>query len=65
MAQSEKAGETLGKLFKQMGNVAVQKNQQMMQDNQIPGFNDINYEDELGEWSIASSLTFTSNGFFN
>ena len=40
MEGSAKAGEVLGKLFKQMGNVAVEKNQEIMKENNIPSFAD-------------------------
>ncbi|POW22051.1 hypothetical protein PSHT_01658 [Puccinia striiformis] len=55
----------LGKMFKHMGRLPFQNNQEIMKTNSIPDFTNLMFTDSKTKATGSPHLTFTTNGFYN
>jgi hypothetical protein len=65
MKKSKRASSILGRLFRQLANVAFADNQEVMNRNSIPSIGQLDFGIPLGEDDCAPNLTFTLDDFFN
>ncbi|KAA1091900.1 hypothetical protein PGT21_012956 [Puccinia graminis f. sp. tritici] len=65
VSRSRKVADVLGGIFKSLGGVAFEANQDIMRENGIPSFGSCEFGQSLGTYDCAPHITFTSDGFFN
>ncbi|KAA1123703.1 hypothetical protein PGTUg99_003934 [Puccinia graminis f. sp. tritici] len=65
MRSSPRPSKILGKMFKNLANVAFEQNRDLMKANSIPAFASLHHQDPLGEFDCSPNLTFTTGGFYN
>ena len=56
MSCSERTGIILGKMFQNIANVAVGKNQTLMKENNITSFSDLDLRINISDYDVASNL---------
>ncbi|EFP94393.2 uncharacterized protein PGTG_20349 [Puccinia graminis f. sp. tritici CRL 75-36-700-3] len=65
VSKSREVANILGKMFKDLGGVAFDSNQQIMHKNSIPSYGSTEFGKPLEAYNCAPHITFTTNGFFN
>ncbi|KAA1071714.1 hypothetical protein PGT21_017296 [Puccinia graminis f. sp. tritici] len=63
--RSRGVANTLGRMFRDLGGVAFESNQEMMRKHGIPSFGSTEFTAPSGPYDCAPHITFTSHGFFN